>query len=504
MNNMDNNIISSRLINQLRYRDIFSYFSIKYLFSSTVSRRYSWAEEIPKHLVLADYSSSYYPVYNFKEISADQKILHRLIFIPTAIESVAEAVLINECSKHSSFVSLPCVYSYRMAKKNETNGVYEPYYLGLKDRHKTIAANCRKNKELNVYFCDIKKFYPSIRCQVLLDKWIECCNSSAIDDVYKKLGVKLIENHSKASKEFGIGDGILTGPLFSHLLANIFFKEIDKILYEKFGARYLRYVDDITLIGSLNEIEEGKSLIESLIKDLGLELHPESSGKDILIGAKEWLTSERDFDDILTNKWMIFVGRIQQFLVSKPNQYNLLKETLLNNKIRLPLKTYKTNSQKKEYIERVKSNILKFKKWYIVKINSISIDSLLNEALEIKEDFLIDFNRIIDDLNLDNKFQRKRVISKIRFLLGRLFYFLDDKEMLNLANKIKHIEELRMHYELLMAIANKDISKVIKMGGNVTQAAAQLLKVDEKEFTLKIEDSMDYSVRQGAAIFRAN
>lgn len=501
---MKKNKLSIRLINQLRYRDIFSYFSIKYLYLNSLAQKDDWAVKIAKHLVLNNASLSYFPISNFKEIDGNGKILHRQIFIPTSVESIAEAVLIEECSKHSSFDLLPCVYSYRQASKEETNGVYEPYYIGLKQRHKEIALNCRNNKEHFVYFFDIKKFYPNIKIDKAVEAWNNCCESSSIDVEYKKLGLKLLENHARANKELGFSDGMLTGPLFSHLIANIILKETDSVLYKKFGKRYLRYVDDITLIGTINEIEDGKKIIEEMISLLGLELHPESSDKNISVTAEEWLTSERDYDDMLSTKWMFFIGNLKRYLVFSPRNHDQLNDEFLRRKIRLPLKIYIENAKKNEYIEKIKKSILKYKEWYILKLKSINVNSLVNEALEIKRDFLHALNKVIDEVDLDNKFQRKRAVSKIRFLLGRLFYLLDEDELLSISERIEGIEELKMHYEMLLSFSSGDVSKIIAMGSNVSQSAAQILKIYGKKVKIDINNEIDAVSRQGLAIFRAN
>jgi hypothetical protein len=72
--------------------------------------------------------------------------------------------------------------------------------------------------------------------------------------------------------------------MLSHLLGNLVLRSIDEAMAGDARARYFRYVDDIVLVGSPEQVKSTYQDVPARLDDLGLKLHPEESEKHIV----EW------------------------------------------------------------------------------------------------------------------------------------------------------------------------------------------------------------------------
>jgi len=212
--------------------------------------------------------------------------------LPGPNEAFAEAALLNECSHHTeAFQTLPCVFSYRFAPANSPKGIFDAYFSGLRERHSAVAKACRQNANGIVIYTDIKRFYPSITTASASDAWSQACNTAKIGDKFRHLGEKILRDHAAVAA--GIRDcaGILTGPMFSHLIGNVVLRTVDDRMNEAMPGGYFRYVDDIILTGQEAQVHDGQARLAELLKAQGLHLH-EQGGKGFHVDAAEWLTEK--------------------------------------------------------------------------------------------------------------------------------------------------------------------------------------------------------------------
>ncbi len=54
---------------------------------------------------------------------------------------------------------------------------------------------------------------------------------------------------------------------------------------------------------------------------------------------------------------------------------------------------------------------------------------------------------------------------------------MNDDELLRLSSQLKEYHELFLLSEIMLAIARRDVSKLVDLGANATQAAAQILRL---------------------------
>src|SRR5262249_32262346 len=154
---------------------------------------------------------------------------HRSMFIPSPTECLAEAALLAECAKHSrTFGNLECVFSYFLNEPESRSGTFHPYMKGLRKRQMAIASACETMPNGIVRYTDIKKFYPSVSTSLALAAWIRHCREAQFPKSHTKLGEQLIEGYGASGLQSM--PAILTGPMFSHLLANLVLRDIDREL----------------------------------------------------------------------------------------------------------------------------------------------------------------------------------------------------------------------------------------------------------------------------------
>jgi hypothetical protein len=167
---------------------------------------------------------------------------------------IAESALLAECAHvGTAFLGSSSVYSYMLASGNERRGVFLPYFSGFRRRHEDIARAARQHHNGVVLYADIRRFYPSISTEVARRTWETAAGLSKLPQWARDLGMRLIENYASAC-EPKEEKGIVTGPMFSHLIANLVLRTLDEEMSRLLPGGYFRYVDDIAMVGSQSDV----------------------------------------------------------------------------------------------------------------------------------------------------------------------------------------------------------------------------------------------------------
>jgi len=501
------NTLAVKALNQYRQRDVFAYLALRYYVSSVVGWKTRWIDEVCTRLVRQDNDATYQKLSHFKERNINNKIVHRDIYLPSPSEMLAEISLITELSKESypQFHPRPFVYSYRFAEYADKSGVFKPYFNGLKERQRSIAAACKKTSDAIVLYTDIKKFYPSIQILDALRVWEKACDSSGIDEHFKALGQTILRNHAKTSKiDSNGGVGLLTGPLFSHVIANLLMDEIDDDMHKLTNGNYWRYVDDIVLVGKQEQVTEWRKLLAEKCEILGLHLH--DGEKDFTVSGDEWLDGELDFENTISDDWIGLIANIKRFLLAHPSKMNRLMNTFQANNIRIPILDYSNAIKDRDYLRKT-SDWLKQYHWAKRSVRAITIESLLEQAIDCRDNYFSRIHILTEDIHPQSTaYGRKRNLPKIRFFAGRLAYLLGHSDLLHLNKKLRKIDGLELLADVINAIATDDFSDVVQMGPNVTHAAARLKIAESKNEAVKISAKVvpNETVIQSLATLRLN
>ncbi|MFC6416078.1 RNA-directed DNA polymerase [Massilia varians] len=480
-----------------------AYLGLRYYFANQCARRDRWADEVSTHLVMSRSSGSYFRSLHFKDMRADGQVGHRDIFLPAPNESFAEAALLAECSKHAAFRSPDFVFSYRLAEGEYTRGVFEPYVFGLQERQQKIAAACKAATGQVVRYTDIKRFYPNISGELATNVWRKACDGAELDSRFRELGLKLLADHALAGQSAQHGNGLLTGPMFSHLIANLLLRDVDEAMSAAFPERYFRYVDDVVLVGSSTDVNAGRAQLAALLGELSLELHEADAGKDFELTADDWLTGEEDFCGNDSQGWMFFARDLKQFLISQASSRTMLAAKFAEEGFRIPLPDYSVEVSDARYRDRFIDRLQHYP-WLLEKIfRQTTPNMLLLSAQILRAEYT---NRLFQILELGPQMEgyaRKRAIPKIRYFAGRLLYLAKPEDLLVIADRLRQYPELTMLAEIVLAVGTRDVTRLLVMGSNAAQSAAQALKLGVGDIICHVE-SWGSAQRQGVAILRAN
>lgn len=486
-----------RTVNQYRRRDVMPYIGLRYYLENTAARSDNWAKDVAVDLVIHRTIPSYLKINHFKDIDERGRIGHREMFVPGPNEALSEAVLVNECAiRGGPFALSNRVFSYIPARDGDTSGIFKHYMHGLKARHDAISGACREEPDAIVQFFDIKRFYPSISIEAANKVWIKSSEEAGLNPKLSELGTKLLFDHGNIN-QYQKGK-LLTGPMFSHLIGNLVLRKVDEAL-SKAPARYFRYVDDVVLIGTKEQVKLSASLLKSLLGELELELHDESSHKSLLISSSDWMKGELDFTDS-GNKvsWMTLVGDLKRLLLWYPNYAAEMKDAFISEGFRMPLPDY--NGAIKEAGFLSSSSRLIQKAWFCNKVRKITPASILNQARILRTQYDSELVELIDQLSNAKGFSAKRILPKVRYRIGRLAYLATPDRLVALSDIVSAMPALYFQSEVTRAIGTGNIDNVIALGTNAAQAIAQPMRMSSQKIKLSRVPKNDAEIQSLAII----
>lgn len=491
-------IVAIRAVRQYRCRDVVPYLALRYYLANRSARRERWPGEVAAALVAQRSEHPYFNVKHFKERDDEGNVRHRQLHLSGANEILAEGALLAECSKHSAFENADSVFSYELAKGNDTEGMFLPYFRGLQRRHEQIAKACQDDPNQVVVYGDVRRYYPSISPKIAGEEWTAAGEAAQLASGLIDLGHCLIDSHR--SVQGRDGKGILTGPMFSHLLGNLVLRRIDQAMALRPGVRYFRYVDDVVLVGSRVAVNEASVELRQRLTELELELHSEDSGKHLVVTASEWLRGEHDFADSGDPiQWKTLAFGLKCLLVGDPKQHATIQSELQRAGFRLPLLNYAGVTREQSHLRRM-STFLR-DGWLRGKTRRLS--ELVREGEVLRDRYFRQVDALLPRVEVATGYERKRLLPKIRYCAGRLAYLARRDELAGLAERLRSVRELQFQAATLMGVATGDVTEVIRFGANAAQSVAQALHAEGRGATVQGPLSTDVE-GQGIAILALN
>lgn len=225
-------VFARRCVNQYRRRDVVPYLGLRYYLDNEAARSDVWATEVAVDLIQRRSNPVYFEALHFKDIDYAGLIGHRVMHLPGPNEALAEAVLLNECARIGGPFALPDqVFSYRIAQGSDTTGVFAHYLNGLRERNAEISLACHGDSDATVRVTDIKGFYSSVHETVAHGAWSQACDATNIAPRFRLLGEKILKDYATTAST--VGQGLLTGPMFSHFMANLVLGQVDAAYQSK-------------------------------------------------------------------------------------------------------------------------------------------------------------------------------------------------------------------------------------------------------------------------------
>jgi len=491
--------LAIRAANQYRRRDIIGYLGLRYYLDNVCAVRDRWANEISTLLAQYEDHPVYHESWHFKEWSEEtKKIEHRRLSLPTPNEILAETAILDACSRAGgAFKTASSVYSYQLATGNEKTGVFFPYFVGFKKRHNDIADAARKYPDGIVVYTDIRKFYPSISHDMALHAWEKSAGEGALNSKYIELGRKLLEGHKLFCNEDE--QGILTGPMFSHLIANLVLRPVDESMDQILPNGYFRYVDDIAMVGSRDDVELAEKTLDNLLDQLGgLRINTK---KRLEVSTREWLLGENDFADEKERvSWKTFIGKMKQLLVAKPELTEEITINLNHAGFRIRPIDYSNAVKAQSYLTRL-HQLSKYG-WFRKVQYRANPQTLLNEAGILRTRYTKDFWDLFDR-PVSNKYGHKRRIHGLRRYASRLIYLADPRDLPSIAEALSEVPEMKLFEVVFNAISSGDVSELVLYGANATHSAVYPLLATHESVRCSVEKDFP-EVRQAKAILKAH
>lgn len=487
-----------RTVQQYRRRDIVPYLALRYYLDNRASRRARWAEDVSVFLACQSGQPAYFRAKHFKDRGADGTIGHRDLYLPGANEALAEGVLLAECSKHAAFQNVPAVFSYELARGDESDGIFRHYFHGLRRRHVAMASACRAFASPIVRYSDIQTFYPSVSPEVAERAWDQACAVSTLPTALVKLGRCLLTRQFSV-KPRGRRE-LLTGPMFSHLIGSLVLRGIDQAMSAKSNIRYFRYVDDIVLVGPSSAVDAAHQEIGGRLQDIGLQLHPPQSAKQLVVDGEKWLEGEFDFHESQDPiQWKTLVGAMKWLLTGAPERRAEIQSAFRAEGFRLPFADYSESVRETGYLSRLAplTNLV----WFVKRRRGLR--DLLVLAAELKKRYSRETENLLSQLTSSDAYDRKRLLPKLRYRAGRLAYLADRQQLASLAEELGMVPELHFHAIVLGAIATGDATVAIRLGLNAAQAAAQPLHAEGRSATFQGPPTSAIDLR-GLAVLALN
>ncbi|MBN2006281.1 MAG: RNA-directed DNA polymerase [Anaerolineae bacterium] len=497
---MRSELLAVKALNQYRRRDVLAYLGLRYYLESQCARSDLWSEDVATHLVSTRSAPIYFRCYHFKEMDRDGSVIHRNLYLPGPNEILAESALLHKCSLDPAFKPLSCVYSYLFPKPNSKEGIFRSYFPGFRKRHESIARICNESDKSIVQYTDIKRFYPTISKELARKVWLSVCDSSSISSMYRDLGERLLVNQNETAMTHNDGLGVLTGPMFTHLIANLILGKVDQVMFGRMGERYSRYVDDIALVGDATQVDEGRELLKSLLEDMGFSLHEE--GKDFRVDSTEWLEGTRDFDDSGSKAWVSLIANIKRFLITKPEERTILAHVFSENGINIPLLDYSSAVSESSYVEKLSDWIARYT-WAPKIMRTLTVEKLLEDAIEARKTYQNKIERLLAKGTDVQGYKRKRLIPKLRFYAGRLTFLASSDVLSSLSLALVNYPELLLQSSVMSTVQSRDVSSLLKLGANAVQAAAQVLQIQNDPVRCSLSSIGEVEL-QGIAALRLN
>ena len=190
---------------------------------------------------------------------------------------------------------------------------------------------------------DIKSFYPSVDRQRLREKV-----AARVGQIQDQAVSGPIRNFTEAFLSLPVPRaGIPIGPDLSHVLGHLALESVDQALMEKYGERYLRYVDDVIIVCPKSEAASALAQFGQMLAVEGLTLN---EAKEDEIERETW---ERECVSFATTgdgeSFESLLEDIIVFMILSPKSADTLPKRFREEGFSLPIARLRSLARSKRY-----------------------------------------------------------------------------------------------------------------------------------------------------------
>ena len=199
------------------------------------------------------------------------------------------------------------------------------------------------------------------------------------------------------------------------------------------------------------------------------------------MNAQEWKTAvphqSLDYDGEIHRTddagWMSFIDQLKCFLMASPEHASGLARTLRDAEIRISIPRYATAVQDAGYVKRFSRRLRS--KAFQRKVAGVSIQSIVNEAKALGILYRREFDEVWQEFKNADAMKRKWLLSRIRYVLGRLILVAPEEGLGSLANELEARKDLSEYAAIFKALFTRDVSELLRYSGKINAGAGQAL-----------------------------
>ncbi len=400
---------------------------------------------------------------------------YRNYLAPSPITSTAEAFILNKFGAELAKCRSSRVYSYILNGANENHN-YRHYLLGYESRNREILEALDENEGHVAIFLDVKNFYASV------DKG-RLKNLLAEDAVFGRGENYFALNF--AINQLNISTaGIPIGTELSHVLADIYLKSLDERLSKEHGQKYFRYVDDLTIVCKIEDVDRHEKRVEEILLDIGLELNRK---KREVLSRTEWADA-MNTTPVEGQDFYDYCFKVGDWMAGNREKVNWLDTELRNEGFQMPLRKISAwNASTSE-----------------ASASYLSEKEIIQGLLDVRLKYSSALEGIAEDLSKDSS---RWYLQKTKRAINPLFYLLNKENYSSIIDAAKESPALKSQEEVSLAMKEDDCTRLIRYPGVAVSSFCEIWKSTHAggarigQFPQRLSDAVEIEAATTLALF---
>jgi Reverse transcriptase (RNA-dependent DNA polymerase) len=329
------------------------------------------------------------------------------------------------------------------------------------EREHHIARTASEMRDSRVVVFDLKRFYPSIDVSKVKERFARRVELTSFTSSERDTAIQCVEELTSIKHEVGLP----VGPPLSHMLANVFLREVDNRMCHRFPGCYVRYVDDIAIIVPRGEVESAQRFFEQVVAEEGLKVNTDKV--DILTGD-EWAARVRHREQGGEDSFGRLVSDLRRYLAHNTGDFSRVRDLFRANGFVLPFSRLRSVAASRPFRRFLKS--LWSQSGGLLGRNIPRPTALLERANSLRREFRDQLRRISERPLPSGGMARRWAIQDFRYLLNRSLYLRPPEAREEILGLIPDCLELRPSRAVLEALVTGDASELTKYPGPTVSA----------------------------------
>ena len=377
---------------------------------------------------------------------------------------VSESYLLRLISQQNCIENKDFVYSYSLPNHVNSTRNFKYYFNGFKRRNEDVHNMLKANNNLIAVVLDLTKFYPSINKENVKELFFQ-----EIGDDLENNILNLVENLTNSILEQSI-KGVPIGLDLSHLMAQVYLSDFDKVLSEKYPKKYFRYVDDIIILCDKSDKD---NVIKYVKSQLPSELTINESKTDELT-LDDWSLLNTSHDAEEGNLYEV-LNYITAYISMHPTRVESLENEIKSLGYNIPLSRIKKQAKSKGFMSYITSLMNNDKRYGTFEIYFTKNDFIVQQLIKLQKFYLIKLRTLLE-LNYDdtNSAENRSNSQQLKYIVNQLLYLSSTEELVKIKDALPNTKKFEDTKAVINALSSKDLIHAIQYGGKVVQTISEL------------------------------